>query len=284
LNPSDDAAYHNVAWLYWFMREDDKAIASAQKAVEIDRSNYLYHVSLGLLRELREEKQAASGEYDVAIYLAPGLLDSRFFRDLRSRWPNEVKALVTNSTLKLEAELKDGFNPPNAAKLGRLYMDRQPDKALELLTAATRALPNLSRPWANLGRLYELQGDKTRMKECYERALFVDGSQTIAWYGLANYYEEQNQPQDAARCYERAVNSALKPESNHFWNVRRIYLSTYALPDDVIPRGLLSYIAANIDVPAACRRLAAIHNAAGNGERARYFADLGEKYAREINF
>ena len=66
--------------------------------------------------------------------------------------------------------------------------------------------------------------------------------------------------------------------------VRRIYIFGYAVPNDVIPEGLLRYTAANLDVPAVCRRLAAIHATAGNAERAKYFTELGEQQAREIDF
>jgi tetratricopeptide (TPR) repeat protein len=284
LNPSDDAAQHNLAWLYWFLRDDNQAIEHAQRAVELDRSSYLYHVSLGLLHELSGDKAAAFADYETAVYLSPGLLDSRFFRDLRRRSPNEVHAMIDEVTAKLETRLQNGFDPPVAGRLGRLYMQPQPQRSLDLLSAAITALPNLSRPWANLGRLYELRGDKQRMKECYERALFLDGSQSLAWYRLGSYYEELNQPQEAARCYERAVNAALKPDSNHFLVVRRIYVSGYAVPDDVVPEGLLSYIAANLDLPEVCRRLAGIYSATGNAERAKYFAELGEHQAREIDF
>src|SRR6185369_1366254 len=121
-------------------------------------SSYLYHVSLGLLRELRGDKTGAFTEYETALYLSPGLLDSRFFRDLRRRSPAEVEAMVTNVTARLDAKLTNGFDPPVAAKLGRFYLKREPQRSVDLLSAATRALPNLSRPWANLGRLYELQG------------------------------------------------------------------------------------------------------------------------------
>ena len=284
LNPSDDAAYHNLGWLYWFTRQDDQAIACAQKAVELDPSAYLYHVSLGVLHELREDKTTALSEYERALSISPGLLDSRFFRDLRRRLPSDVEALITTVTSKLEARLKDGFDPLSAGKLGRLYLERQPARARELLEAATRDLPNLSRPWANLGRLYELQGDKTRMKECYERTIFLENSYALSWYRLGNYYEELNQTQLAARCYERAVNFSLKPGSTHAWNVRRIYHSSYTLFDDVIPRGLLSYVGPNIDLPAACQRLSEIYTASGDEAHAKHFAEMSEQYGREIDF
>jgi tetratricopeptide (TPR) repeat protein len=284
LNAADDFVYHNLAWLYWFTRQDDQAIESAQKAVTLNHGAYLYHVSFGVLRELRGEKEAAFREYETALYLSSGLLDSRFFRDLRRRWPQEAEALIAATTANLETELKDGFDPVLAGKLSRLYIERQPERALELLQATTRILPNLSRPWSNLGRIYELQGDKRRMKDCYERTLFLEGSHALSWYRLGSYYDELNQTQDSARAYEQAVNFSLRPESNHSWVVRRIYHSSFTLFDDVIPRGLLSYTGSNIDLPAACRRLSEIHTAAGDHNRAKHFAELGEEYARKIDF
>lgn len=283
-NRIDDAAYHNLGWLYWFLSRDEQAVASARRAVELDGTSHLYHISLGLLLELGGERAAAFGEYEAALYLSPGLLDSRFFRDLRRRRPEEVEALIASTTERLEAKLREGFDPSVAGKLGRLYMERQPERAAKLLEDATRALPNLSRPWANMGRLHELRGDKELMRECYERAVFIDGSDILSWHRLGGYYDQLDRTQEAARCYERAVGLFLNPESAHSGRVRRIYLSYYTLYDDVIPRGLLRYTGANFDFPAACRRLSEIHQAAGDYERARRFAGLGQKYAQELDF
>lgn len=284
LNPHDDAAHHNLGWLYWSLRQDEQAEASMRRAVEIDGDAHLYRISLALLYELRGEKAAAAGEYETALYLSPGILDSRLFRDLRRRWPEQAEGMTASITARLEAKLREGFDPLVAGKLGRLYLQQQPERAFALLNDATRALPNLSRPWANLGRLYELRGDWERMHECYERAVFLDGSDIFSWYRLGLYYDGLNRTQDATRCYERVVNISLSPESIHSGRARRIYLSRYTLFDDIIPRGMLLYTGANIDLPTACRRLSEIYQAAGDHERAKRFAELGRKYALDFDF
>jgi tetratricopeptide (TPR) repeat protein len=122
------------------------------------------------------------------------------------------------------------------------------------------------------------------MKACYERAVFVDGSDALSWYRLGRYYDRQHSSSDAARCYERAVQLFLNPESVRSGSVRRIYISRHTLFDDVIPNGWLLYTSPSFDLPSACRRLSEIHQAAGHLEEAKRFAELGQKYAREMDF
>jgi tetratricopeptide (TPR) repeat protein len=284
INPSDDHAYHNLGWLYWFLGQEEQGLACLQKAVELDNSIPLYHLSMGMQHELRGDETGADDEFGTALRLSPSLLDSRFYRDLRARLPRRAAEIVANVIRQLEIELQAGFSPVIAGKLGRLYLDTQPGRAVELLNRAILILPNLSRPWANLASYFEQHGDEAFARQCYEKAVFIDGSDALSWYRLGKYYDRQNRTPDAARCYQRAVNIFLKPESIHSGRVRRVYLSRFTMFDDVIPNGLSRYVASNFDFPFACQRLSDINRATGDLEEAKRFADLGRKYAQEIDF
>jgi tetratricopeptide (TPR) repeat protein len=281
LNRSDDSAYHNLGWLYWFLRQDQDALACLQKAVALDQAAPLYHFSLGIQRELRDDQSAASAEFATALRLSPGLLDSRFYSDLSASSPQRAKEIVAITIRQLESQMQAGFDPVIAGKLGRFYLELQPARAFELLDRVTQTLPGLSRPWANLGYYFELHGNESLMEECYKKALFLDSSDALSWHRLGKYYDRRNRLQDAARSYDRAVNLFIKSQSIHSDRVRRIYFSRYTMFDDVIPNGLSLYTAPSIEFPATCRRLSEIYQVMGDTAAAQRIAELVKKYSLE---
>src|ERR1700749_1243997 len=105
LNPSDDFAYHNLGWLYWLLQEKQSAFQALSRAISIDYSVSLYHISAGLLREYSDDAQGAEHEYVQALELSPGLLDSRFFAELRQRAPAQAQQIVADSIAGLEKQL-----------------------------------------------------------------------------------------------------------------------------------------------------------------------------------
>ena len=265
-NPDDDFAYHNLAWLHFLLKEDDQAIACLRKAISLDSAVPLYHVSLGLQRERRGDRETAAAEFKTALRLSPGLLDSLFFHDLQLRADDMVHQIISDLIREFERQLERSFDPVVAGKLAKLYLDRSPELALPLLKRATETLPNLARPWANLALYFERNGDEELARSCYEKALFIDGSDAVSWYRLALYFDRRNQTAAAANCYERAVKFFSDAGSTHSTRVRRIYLSYFTLFDDVIPNGLSSYLMAGFDLRQACRRLSQI-NAPGTEVR-----------------
>jgi tetratricopeptide (TPR) repeat protein len=281
LNRSDDSAYHNLGWLYWFLRQDQDALACFQKAVELDQAAPLYHLSLGIQRELSDDQSAATAEFGAALRLSPGLLDSRFYSDLSAASPQRAKEIVATTIRQLENQMQAGFDPVVAGKLGRFYLELQPGRAFELLNRVTQTLPSLSRPWANLGYYYELHGNESLMEECYRKALFLDSSDALSWYRLGKYYDRRNRLPDAARCYDQAVNLFIRSQSIHSDRVRRIYFSRFTMPDDVVPNGLSLYTAQSIEFPATCWRLSEIYEVMGDKAAVQRIAELVKKYSLE---
>jgi tetratricopeptide (TPR) repeat protein len=284
LNPDDDLAYHNLGWLHFLLHEDREATACLRKAISLDAAIPLYHVSLGLQRERRGDREAAGAEFKTALRLSPGLLDSRFFRDFKLRSAETAERIVSELTREFAQQLDRGFDPVVAGKLAKLYLDRRADLALPLLRRATETFPSLARPWANLALYFDRNGDEESAKSCYERALFIDGSDVLSWYRLGRYFDRHNKTADAANCYAKAVNLFLRSESEHAGRVRRIYLSYYTLFDDVVPNGLSAYLMAGFNLPQACRRLSQIHAAAGETSEAARFDQLEKDYASKIDF
>jgi tetratricopeptide (TPR) repeat protein len=275
INPLDDSHYHNLGWLYSFLQQRNRALECFQKAISLDSSIALYHISLGLLYEQGSESEDAYREYELAVRLSPAISDSHFFRDLKERSPEAADHVISESILHLEDELKRNPTPILKGKLGKLYLHiGLLDKAFVLLQQASMELPSLSRPWYNLGNIYELQGDERSMRECYQRATFLDGNDTLSWLKLANSHERHNNKPEAIRSYARAVSSWLNIVSEHARRASRIYHLPFIVYDDIVPNEFLSYCGPFFDVSGVCLKLAKLYEETGDARLANYYENL----------
>lgn len=276
LNPEDDFVYHNLGWLYWLLRQKQQAFDCLRRAASLDNTVPLYHVSLGLLHEYSGEGSAAAQEYAAALQLSPGLLDSPFFQELQRRAPAQAEQIVLDSIASLEGQLRRAQTPVLKAALGRLYLSREPERAAALLQEATLELPNLYRPWFNLGYLYELRGDGRQMELCYKKSIFLNGGEVLPPFRLAKYYDQHQRADEAIRYYRQAVNGWLNQASAHAGRVRRIYLSWFTVHDDIIPQGLLFYLNPDFDLAGTCRRLSELYRQIGDEKLADYYLHFVE--------
>src|SRR5882724_2531809 len=126
LNPTDDGFMHNLGWLYQLLGDRQSAIDYFKRAIAANGYVALYHISLGLLREQGGERAEAEREYRTALRLSPAILDSPFFLDLQKRAPEESENLVNGGIADLEELVRKTNSPILKAKLGRLYIFRQP--------------------------------------------------------------------------------------------------------------------------------------------------------------
>jgi tetratricopeptide (TPR) repeat protein len=278
LNPYDDHTAHNLGWLSWLVNQRQDAFNYLQRATDISGDIPLYHISLGLLREYTGDFDAAYKEYAQAIRISPGVVDSQFFMDLRSRSPAQAEKIVNDLIGEFQEQVQRGGGPTVKAKLGKLLLDRQPDAAERVLQEATAALSNLSRTWTNLGWLYEQRGEGNRAELSYKKAIFIDGGETQVFFRLGKYYDDKQRTQDAINFYRRAVQSWIDPLSLHASRVRRIYASRSAVRDDVIPKGFSAYTNPALDFDWTCERLATLYRQTGNPAQAEQYEKLRKEY------
>jgi tetratricopeptide (TPR) repeat protein len=149
-----------------------------------------------------------------------------------------------------------------------------------VLREATAELSNLTRPWINLGTLYEQQGDDARAELSYKKSIFLDGGETAVWLRLGKLYDRQQKFPAAISCYRRAVQSWIDQTSVHASRVRRIYLSRYTVRDDVLPNGFNAYTNPALDVVGTCARISALSRQQGNEAMATQYESIGKEYKR----
>ncbi|HSJ74837.1 MAG TPA: tetratricopeptide repeat protein, partial [Gemmatimonadales bacterium] len=216
------------------------------------------------------------GEYALAVRLSPATLDSRFFQDLRGRAPEAARRLIAESISQLEDELRRNPSPVVKGKLGKFYLEvNATDAASAMLKQAAAELPSLSRPWYNLGTIYEAQGDDKAARDCYEKALFLDRGDFTSWRRLGNYYDRRENVPGAARAYTRAVDSWMGMRSEHAGRALHVYRARSLINDDVVPNGYLAYCSPSIDAAEICRRLAKLYEEMGDLGLSSYYEDVG---------
>ena len=274
LNRNDGSFHHNLGWLWWLLNQNEVALEHFRKAVLLEPHNAMYRISLGLVCEQSGMTQDALSAYSLAVRLAPGVVDSRFFADLRQRWPSAAEAAVVRAINELET--RQTSDPVLKARLGKLYLYRDRSETMETLKQVTVELPNLPRPWLHLGILYERQLDYDQAKRCYDRAVFLGGDYS-ALLQLARLHDGADRPGDAIRYYQSAIDSWRSKSSESARNARREYQAVAVVPDNIVPRGFLSYVEADFDLRATCARLAHLHRTNGDPEQADYYDDLGKR-------
>ena len=280
LNPRDDHALHNLGWLSWLVKEREQAFAYLQQAVKINEGIPLYHISLGILREYNGELDAAYQQYGRAIRIAPSEIDSRFFSDFQKRSPAQAEKIISDAFAEFQEQVRLGGGPTVKAKLGKLAVDRQPDLARQTLKEATAELSNLTRPWINLGTLYEREGNDARAELCYKKSIFIDGGEPAVWFHLGKLYDRQQNTQAAISHYRRAIQKWVDQTSVHASRVRRIYLSRSTVRDDVIPGGFNAYTMPAFDIDWTCARLSAWFHQQGDEALAEQYESIRKEYAR----
>jgi len=277
LNPYDDHACHNLGWLNWLAGRRQEALDYLGRANALDSDFPLYRISLGLVREYGGESAAADEQYAQALRSSPSVADSPFFLELRGRSPERAERLIAGAVSYFEEQVRRGAGTPAKAKLGKLYLDTQPERATRLLEEAAAELPSLARPWANLGYLYEQRGDAARAERSYRKALFID-QDVPTILRLGNLYERQQRTQEAVNQYRWAVNTWSNQSSTHASRVRRIYHSRFTLRDDIIPKGMSVYASPTFDMVGTCEKLSAMLRQAGKQDTAAYYEKLAREY------
>lgn len=273
LNPYDDHAGHNLGWLYWLAGRRAEALEHLSRANALDSDFSLYRVSLGLVREYSGETAAADDEYALALRSSPSVADSPFFAELRGRSPERAERLLAGAVSYFEEQVRRGGGASAKAKLGKLYLESQPVRATQLLEEAAADLPSLSRPWANLGYLYEQRGDAARAERSYRKSLFIE-QDVPTILRLGSLQEKQQRTQEAINQYRWAVNTWRNQSSTHASRVRRIYHSRFTLRDDIAPRGISLYSLPAFDMAGTCRKLSAMLRQTGNESAAAYYEKL----------
>jgi tetratricopeptide (TPR) repeat protein len=275
LNPNDGLNHHNLGWLYWLKGDKQKAIASIKRAIASGEKNHVYYASLGLMEDKNGNSDAAEQAYQEALVMYPRLLDSRFYADLKKKDSQTAASILQKAIASLEEEMRLRPNPIIKARLGRLYLESKSAKTLGTLQESLSQLPNMSIAWFNLGQWHEANKDWNQAIKCFEKAAFLESSESSVFIKLGKIYESYGKYKEATIQYEKAISAYLLSHSEHANSVLSLYHSKSAEANDLLPKGILAYCQTETDIAAICRNLAANFIQAGNIQRSEYYKALG---------
>jgi len=280
ISPNDEGYYHNIGWLYFFSKDQQHSIEYLRNAIALDSTQPMLHVSLGLIQERYGEKESAYQEYAYAVRLSPGIVESPFFSDLKIRMPDQADRIVSSVILDLENKLKQDRSPLLKAKLGKLYLYKKSlEPAEKFLRESAEEMPGLSRPWLNLGQIFEMQYNEDEMKRCYEIADYLDSSDSLPAIRLGDFYDRHNQIPQAVFYYRKGVDRWVEQSSPHTRQTLRLYKAKVVVSNDIIPEELLYYCNPTFDIAGACLKLSVFYRHNGNEKLAEHYDGIGKKFS-----
>lgn len=242
LNIRDAVAHHNLAWLEHLLGDDAAAEMDWEEAVSLDPDNTVFHLSYGMFLEESGNRQAANGQYEMAIELSPSLLDSPFFVALKNRSPQTAESIVTDSVTRIDSRLRDGTDPILEARLGKLYLyARDLTRSAALLEDAAAQLPNLPLVWFNLAEVRAEQGNSAEAMLYYGRAMTIDASLPQPYLRVGENNLKSGDRNSALRNLNLAVQrwQHVKPITAAHNN--RLYGGPRQTIDDLLPTTLVWY-------------------------------------------
>ena len=241
LNALDAVSHHNLGWLSHLAGDDDMARQNFQKAVELDPTNAVFHASFGMWLEERGES-AAHDQYLKAIEISPAMVDSPFFRALRSRAQQDSRGLLEEAISQDERELQKGSNPILRARLGKLYWSvGRGDEGKRQIEQSLHDLPTLSRAWLNLGEMENSNGQRDLAFADYRRANLLDARLSDADLRLAQAYQLRSETAEAIHYFQLTAAHWERMTPVTAAHNRRLYGGPAQTIDDLLPTTLVWY-------------------------------------------
>jgi tetratricopeptide (TPR) repeat protein len=248
LSPSDATLWSNLGWIEAFLKNDHAALAAFRQATLTDPSDAVSRIGLGLFYERQGTIEDAMEQYARALVASARIVDSPFFKDLQVRNKSGSMTVVNHALELLMASPQSPIVVASIAKL-HAYLG-QDDLANREYNSVLNQLPNLSYTWTNLGLLALMQNNRSGASLDFQRALFLDGQNTIAANKLASIELADGNLDAAKSLYARTLLTPLA--SVHAERTWRIYHISAAASDDIVPAGLLYYISPDIQLIPLC--------------------------------
>jgi len=242
-NPDDDSFWHNRSWIQLALGDPvNGCIEDSKRAAQIDGSNSVYGIALGLLLENAGRASEAAEEYTKAIAASPGVTDSPFADEMRLQRPLLWKALLVRAIGLLHARDPDHSDANASARLARIYLEIGDGAGAErLLRSVVARVPQFPRAWANLARLQFGADDLDGAEISLRKAVFLDPGDPIAWSLLGQVAARNGDERNAESFARRGRQLALTRVSAHARRVGRVYKTSALVADDLLPPGLLAY-------------------------------------------
>ncbi|HPJ61719.1 tetratricopeptide repeat protein [Lentimicrobium sp.] len=188
-DPSNDAAWYELAQLYFQKNDPEKSIESARKAYDLYPGNTWYSLTLASLYANNNQPDEARLIYEKLLLSNPQ--STEYAIELANIWLQLNKPA---EAIKIYDELESrlGVNEDLSMRKHRIYLATgKSKKALEELEKLAGANAWDSRILSMLAEFYLLQGKSDEALATYKKIQDVDPDNAYINISLADYYRQQ---------------------------------------------------------------------------------------------
>jgi eukaryotic-like serine/threonine-protein kinase len=185
-----------------------KAVAAAQRAVELDESLAEAHLALASLKRNDWDWAAAEREFKRTIELAPNL--ARAHSGYSAYLSNLGQHEQAIAEINRARELDPLSLPLNTSVAYKYYYARRYEQALAVLPQAFELDPNYPSAYVSLGNIYLAQGRSEEAIAAYEKAIKLGGDTLSLQISLGAAYA-----QAGARARAQAILQQLQKSRSY---------------------------------------------------------------------
>lgn len=207
LDPSKGTSHYELGALYMDMNQSDKALASFEKAVGCDSTNYWFNEALFFsLYSDPERADDAVAQLETMTIRFPNKSNLQFqLLELYSQLQQYEEMIVILNRL----EKRLGKSEQLSMEKFRVYLYMNEEtKAFDEIKDLVDTYPKDLRYQVVLGNLYLKNDKKKQAYKVFRKVLKKDPENAMAIYALANYYNETNQPEKYSEQLRKVVLNA----------------------------------------------------------------------------
>jgi tetratricopeptide (TPR) repeat protein len=276
LNPNDAIFLQNLAWLYHSQGNYKLSKDFFIKSLVMEERNIVTNISYGIFNIETNHLDEAFYNISLSILYSPDIVDSKFFEDLKTKFPEKTDSIIKENISILENAIYKTNSPILKSRLAKLslYIGNI-DYAEKLFSEVVIELPNLNRPWYYLGFIQELKKDTLKFLNSYTRSLLLDSNDLLPNMQLGNYYSK-SQPENSLIYYKKALLSYTLLSSEHYKKGLKIIYNSLMIQNDILPLWLLPYIKPKFDYKLICEKLSNIYKSMGKNNSSKYYRQLSK--------
>jgi len=188
-DPSDAAAYYEIAGIYYLQKDNKDALPYVEKAVKLEPDNVWYQLLYANLLIAANHYKDATEIYQKLTKEHPENLE--YFFDLAEGYIYLGKYSDAINVYNI-IEKKTGVSEELSVEKEKIYLEqKKTDKAIEELQKLVAAFPAEPDYYNNLAYLYLSNNMADKAYETYQKILTIDSDNADVHLSLAEYYRSQ---------------------------------------------------------------------------------------------
>lgn len=219
-NPSSVLGHANLGSVYQKKKLYDQAYQqynAAEHFAEMDRNTAfdvkkMIRLNIGTLFQEQKQFQKALSAYDTVLQVDPNHLQANFYKASLLQDTGNLDGAIQayNKVLSIDPNYK----PAQDKMLALVKQQSDPAKVAAGLRQYADRFPNNATVQAQIGEEFHNRKDLNAATFFYKRALQLDPKLASAWANLGAIYQTQGQDEESSEAFQKA--QALEPDNETF--------------------------------------------------------------------